>query len=104
MKKNEDSLDYKQLFMSSNSPRDYSNSIYLFYIELGEISELTDRLILKYLNHSENGEVINKTLTSYFIHAHIQNIPEIIRDFGINNIAVYQVVRLSKILPKYNRE
>jgi hypothetical protein len=97
MEENEDTLDYKQLYKTSNSPRDYSNSIYLFYIELGEITELTDRLVLKYLEPSKNSGIINKTQTSYFIHACIQTIPDIIKDFGINNIGVYQIIRLSKI-------
>lgn len=98
MEENKNLMDYKQVYNTSNSPRDYSDSIYLFYIELGEITELTDRIILKYLDHNEHRGIINKTQTSYFIHACIQNIPDIIRDFGINNIGVYQVIRLSKIL------
>lgn len=46
MIENQDSLHYQQLFKTSNSPADYTDSIYLFYIELAQITELTDQLVL----------------------------------------------------------
>ncbi len=93
----QDSIDYQQLFETSNSPSDYTNSIYLFYIELAEITELTEYLVVKHLEHSDHKQIINRTPISYLLYASIQDIPNIVRDFGINNIAVYQIVRLSKI-------
>ena len=97
MKDNHDLIGYKQLFETANSPSDYTNSIYLFYIELAKITELEDQLVDKNLDHSEHKGIISKTPNSYLLHASIQDIPNIVRDFLLNNLAVYQIVRLSKI-------
>lgn len=90
-------INYQELFSTSDSPADYSNSIYLFYIELAQITEQTDRLVLQCLEHSKRKQIVNRTSISYLIYASIQDIPNLVRDFGVNNIAVYQVIRLSKM-------
>ncbi|RYY52445.1 MAG: hypothetical protein EOO09_21415 [Chitinophagaceae bacterium] len=98
MHEHNDPPDYRYLYLVAGTPKDYSNSIYQFYIELAEITELTDELVTSRLDHSEYCQVISKTPTSYLLHACIQDIPDLIRDFGANNIAVYQVIRIAKIL------
>lgn len=94
---NDSLVDFKRLFETASSPLDYTNSIYLYYIELLRITEFVDQLVFKNLDDSEFKGIISKTQHSYLIHASIQDIPNIIRDFGENNIAVYQVIKLAKI-------
>lgn len=72
------------------TPRDYSDSKYLVYIELYKADKKIKKLI------SEHCKVIKELEFGYLCEAHLQAIPEITRSLSLKNHAVYQIVRLAK--------
>ncbi|MCD9853425.1 hypothetical protein LUD75_01820 [Epilithonimonas sp. JDS] len=83
--------DLEKYIQVIGTPKEYSDSKYLVYVELYK----TDKKLKKII--SEHGKVIKELEFGYLCEAHLQAIPEIVRSLSSKNHAVYQVVRLVKL-------
>lgn len=85
------SKDLEKYINDIGTPRDYSDSKYLVYVELYKTGKKLKKII------SEHCKIIKEVEFGYLCEAHMQAIPEITRSLTQKNHAVYQVVRLVKI-------
>lgn len=83
--------DCEKYIKDIGTPRDYSDSKYLVYVELYKADKKLKKII------SEHCKVIKELEFGYFCEAHLQAIPEITRSLSLKNHAVYQIVRLVKL-------
>lgn len=83
--------DLEKYIRDIGTPKDYSESKYLVYVELYKADKKLKKLI------SEHCKVVKTLEFGYLCEAHLQAIPEITRSLSLNNHAVYQIVRLVKI-------
>ena len=83
------------------TPRDYTSDMYRFYFEVGEHAGKARNIITNFL-----GEERAKTLIAlphgYEMDLPIQCVPDLLRDLVQANIAVYQVVRVAKLLTSWD--
>jgi hypothetical protein len=86
-----ESNNYDFLIKSIASPLDYSEGLYLVYIELYQTNDELREII------SEHGTIINELEFGYLCEVHMQGIPEIARSLSLKNHAVYQIVRLVRL-------
>lgn len=82
---------YEQYIKNIGSPKDYSDGIYLVYVELYKTGKAVKKII------SKHAKVTKELEFGYLCEAHMQAIPEIARSLALKNHAVYQVVRLVKL-------
>ncbi|KQS89194.1 hypothetical protein [Chryseobacterium sp. Leaf394] len=82
--------DLEKYIRDTATPKDYSDSKYLVYVELYKRDKKVKKII------SEHCKVIRKLNSGYLCEAHMQAVPEIVRSLALENHAVYQVVRLAK--------
>lgn len=73
------------------TPKDYSNGLYLVYIELFEANDTFREIISKHC------KIRTELEFGYICEAHMQAIPEIARSLSLKNHAIYQMVRLGKV-------
>ncbi|KIO54236.1 hypothetical protein IW18_03440 [Flavobacterium hibernum] len=73
------------------SPLDYSEDLYLLYVEVAKTTSDIKEIILKHAN------VTTELEFGYLCEAHMQAIPEIARSLSFENHAIYQIIRLAKI-------
>ncbi|MNK15385.1 hypothetical protein D3C87_335220 [compost metagenome] len=83
--------DLEKYIRDIGTPRDYSDSKYLVYVELYKADKKLNKII------SEHCKVVKELEFGYLCEAHLQAIPEIIRSLSLKNHAVYQIVRLAKV-------
>lgn len=86
--------DLEKYIRDIGTPRDYSNSKYLVYVELYKADKKLNKII------SEHCKVVKELEFGYLCEAHLQAIPEITRSLSLKNHGIYQIVRLVK-LPGY---
>ncbi|MBD8083917.1 hypothetical protein [Chryseobacterium caseinilyticum] len=84
--------DLEKYIRDTTTPKDYSESKYLVYVELYKRDKKLKKII------SEHCKVIKELEFGYLCEAHLQAIPEITRSLSSKNHAVYQIVRLARIL------
>ena len=78
------------------TPRDYTDDLYRYYFEVGEIDGRAERILREYLGEARAAGL--KRLTHGFeLVAPLQSAPDIVRQLAQANIAVYQVVRYAKV-------
>ena len=83
--------NHNQFIKNIGSPREYSDGLYLIYVELYK----TDKALKKII--SKHAKVMKELEFGYLCEAHMQAIPEIARSLALKNHAVYQIVRLVKL-------
>lgn len=83
--------NHNQFIKNIGSPREYSDGLYLIYVELYK----TDKALKKII--SKHAKVTKELEFGYLCEAHMQAIPEIARSLALKNHAVYQIVRLVKL-------
>lgn len=83
--------DLEKYINDIGTPRDYSDSKYLVYVELYKSDKKLKKII------AEHCKVIKELEFGYLCEAYLQAIPEITRSLSLKNHAVYQIVRLVKI-------
>lgn len=86
--------DLEKYIKDIGTPRDYSDSKYLVYVELYKADKKLKKII------AEHCKVIKELEFGYLCEEYLQASPEIIRSLSLKNHAVYQIVRLVK-LPGY---
>jgi hypothetical protein len=77
------------------TPRDYSEHVYRFYLELADRSHTTRRLIEKFLPQHHAAHIVDLD-DGFEFEMPIQCAPNLIRHLISKNIAIYQLVRLAK--------
>lgn len=85
------SKELEKYIKDIGTPRDYSGSKYLVYVELYKADKKFKKII------SEHCKVVKTLEFGYLCKADLQAIPEIARSLSLKNHAVYQIVRLTKI-------
>lgn len=75
-----------------STPMEYSDDKYLVYVELYKTTKTLKKIISKHC------EIISEMEFGYICKVTMQGIPEIVRSLALKNHAVYQIVRLSKVL------
>lgn len=83
-------------FLSRNiaSPSDYSEGIYLLYVEVAKPTNEIRKII------SKHAKITTELEFGYLCEAHMQAIPEIARSLSLKNHAIYQMVRLVRLTEK----
>jgi hypothetical protein len=77
------------------TPRDYTDDMYFFYFEVGEINDSAMKIIQEYLG-PERAKQLRRLPHGYEMALPIQCAPDLVQKLALNNIAVYQVVRYAK--------
>jgi len=73
------------------TPKEYSNGLYVVYIELYQTNDIFNGII------SKHAKIISELDFGYICEVHMQAIPEIVRSLALENHAIYQIVRLAKV-------
>ena len=77
------------------TPRDYSESMYRFYLELADCGHATRCLIEEFLPQHHVTRIVDLEYGFEF-EMPIQCAPDLVRRLTSRNIAVYQLVRLAR--------
>lgn len=83
--------DLEKYIKDIGTPREYSDSKYLVYVELYKADKKLKKII------SQHCKVIKELEFGYICEAPMQAIPEIVRSLSLKNHAVYQITRLVKL-------
>ncbi|OXA93870.1 hypothetical protein [Flavobacterium hercynium] len=83
--------DYELLLKTIGSPKEYSDGLYLVYIELYKTTKTFKKIISKHCT------ILSELEFGYICEVNMQGIPEIARSLALKNHAIYQIVRLGKI-------
>lgn len=83
--------DYDFLQNKIGSPLEYSENIYLVYIEVFKTTDEIHEII------SKHSKIVQELEFGYLCEVHMQGIPEIARSLSLKNHAVYQMVRLVRL-------
>ena len=84
-----------------NTPRDYSRSLYKFYLEIGEFEDMALNTI-KELFGADRLHLISPLDHGYELIMPIQVAPDVIRELSHKNIGIYQLVRFAKVSGEWN--
>jgi len=85
------------------TPRDYSENMYRFYLELADCSHNTRRLIEEFLPQHHAARIADLD-HGFEIEMPIQCAPDLIRHLLGSNIAVYQLVRFAKTKGQWRKQ
>ena len=77
------------------TPRDYSENMYRFYLELADCSHNARRLIEEFLPQHHAARIADLD-HGFEIEMPIQCAPDLVRYLASKNIAIYQLVRLGR--------
>lgn len=83
--------DYELLLKNAATPLDYSEGVYLVYVEVALKTTAISEII------SEHAKIMTELEFGYLCEAHMQAIPEIARSLSLKNHAIYQIVRLVRL-------
>lgn len=86
--------DYAHFAKTVATPLDYSEGLYLVYLELARTNKTLHKLISKHATITKELEF------GYLCEVHMQVIPEIVRSLSAKNHGIYQIVRLVKLTNK----
>ena len=84
------------------TPLDYTDHLYRVYFEIGDYADFGKDVITSFLASrskdipclSENPDALERCAHGYVVRVPMQIIPELVRELGRKNVAVYQVVRV----------
>lgn len=83
--------EYDSLLPKLISPLDYSEDMYLVYVEVAKTTSVIKKII------SKHAKVNTELEFGYLCEAHMQAVPEIARSLSLGNHAIYQIIRLVKL-------
>lgn len=89
--------DYDSFFKNLSTPLDYSEGLYLVYVEVPLVNNTISTII------SKHAKITSELQFGYLCEAHMQAIPEIARSLSLENHAIYQIVRLVKLSKSSDR-
>lgn len=79
------------LLKTIGTPMEYSDGVYLVYIELYQTNNTLSKII------SKHAKITTELEFGYICEVNMQEIPEIARSLALKNHAIYQIVRLAKV-------
>lgn len=83
--------DHDLFVQRIGTPKEYSEGLYLVYIELYQTNDTFRGIISAYCKITAELEF------GYLCEVNMQRIPEIVRALAMKNHAIYQIVRLTKL-------
>ena len=89
--------------VDSGTPRDYSEGMFRFYLELADCSHNTRRLIEEFLPQYHATQIADLAHGFQF-EMPIQCAPDLIRHLMGKNIAIYQLVRLARVKGHWRKQ
>lgn len=89
--------DYDSFFKNLSTPLDYSEGLYLVYVEVPVVNNAISAII------SKHAKITSELEFGYLCEAHMQAIPKIVRSLSLENHAIYQIVRLAKLSKSSDR-
>lgn len=89
--------DYDSFFKNLSTPLDYSEGLYLVYVEVPVLNNAISTII------SKHAKITSELEFGYLCEVHMQAIPEIARSLSLENHAIYQIVRLVKLSKSSDR-
>jgi hypothetical protein len=78
------------------TPKDYTESLYRFYFEVGEYNDLAKTIIADFLGTEKDSDLVSLP-HGYELNLPIQCVPDLVRKLLEGNIAIYQIVRFAKV-------
>lgn len=90
--------DYDSFFKNLSTPLDYSEGLYLVYVEVSVLNNAISTII------SKHAKITSELEFGYLCEVHMQAIPEIARSLSLENHAIYQIVRLVKLSKSSDRK
>lgn len=81
--------------LQTGTPSDYSEDLYRFYFELVDKDRIAREIIMQFLG-DEHSTSLTAVEYGYEFNIPIQCAPEIVRLLQMQNIAIYQVIRLAR--------
>jgi hypothetical protein len=84
------------------TPRDYSERMYRYYLELADIGHDTRRLIEVFLPLHHASRIVQLE-HGFELEMPIQCAPDLIRHLAGKNIAIYQLVRLGRTKGRWRK-
>ncbi len=91
--------DKNDILNNSNiigTPKDYTESLYRFYFEVGEYNDLAKTIITDFLGSERVADLVSLT-HGYEFNLPIQCVPDLVRKLLEENIGIYQIVRFAKV-------
>jgi hypothetical protein len=83
----------------TGTPRDYSEDLYRFYLEIADPDRVAKKILIGFLG-SQNARFLVDVEHGYELCMPIQCAPEIVRLLS-DKVAVYQLVRLDRAAGKW---
>jgi hypothetical protein len=78
------------------TPRDYTEDLYCFYLEIPDPDRRAERLIREWLG-TRHAEALQPITHGFELVMPLQCAPDLVRSLVGANVAVYQVVRFAKV-------
>jgi len=78
------------------TPRDYTDDLYRYYFEVGEVDGRAERILRDFLGEARAAG-LHRLTHGFELVAPLQTAPDLVRLLAQANIAVYQVVRYAKV-------
>lgn len=79
----------------AGTPRDYSENMYRFYLELADCSPATRRMIEEFLPRNHASRIVDLA-HGFELEMPIQCAPDLVRHLTTQRVGVYQLVRLAQ--------
>ena len=86
----------------AGTPRDYSENMYRFYLELADCSPATRRMIEECLPRHHANRIVDLA-HGFELDMPIQSAPDLVRHLTAKRIGVYQLVRLARTEGQWRR-
>ena len=87
---------------NAGTPRDYSEDMYRFYLELADCSDAVKQMIEEFLPQHHAARIVDLKYGFEF-EMPIQCAPDLAKHLMSMNVAIYQLVRLSKTKSEYRK-
>lgn len=78
------------------TPRDYTDDLYRYYFEVGEVDGRAERIVRDFLGEARAAS-LHRLAYGFELVAPLQVAPDLVRLLAQANFAVYQVVRYAKV-------
>lgn len=82
------------------TPKDYSDDMYRFFFEVGEYQNAARNIIRNLLSPEKSGSMVSLPY-GYELELPIQCVPDLVKQLEKENIAIYQIVRITKVNKKW---
>lgn len=78
------------------TPRDYSEQLYRFYLEIPDHGGTVEAVLIEFLG-DVHARYLHRLTHGFELDMPIQRVPDLVRELIRHNFAIYQIVRYAKI-------